>query len=77
MHKLFSHSFVKILPYPNYKYSIKEIVCQAMPDIVTTDYENLWATFFAYGKDYIGWAMALVFVLVLAIMIYEWFRFKP
>jgi hypothetical protein len=48
-----------------------------MPDIVTTDYENLWATFFAYGKDYIGWAMALVFVLVLAIMVYEWFRFKP
>ena len=45
--------------------------------MVTTDYENLWTTLWFYAHDYIGWCMALVFVLVLAIMIYEWLRFKP
>ena len=45
--------------------------------MVTTDYENLWATLWTYGHDFIGWIMALAFVLVLAIMVYEWFRFRP
>ena len=56
---------------------LREAYPKISQEKMTTDYENLWATFFAYGKDYIGWAMALVFVLVLAIMVYEWFRFKP
>ena len=24
---------------------------------MTTDYENLWATLWSYGHDYIGWIM--------------------
>ena len=45
--------------------------------MVETNYENLFTVVWLYGADYIGWLMALVFVLVIAIMIYEWFRFKP
>ena len=45
--------------------------------MITTDYENLFSVVWLYGKDWIGWTMALVFVLVIATMVYEWFRFKP
>jgi len=48
-----------------------------MLTIVTTDYENLFATVWKFGHDWIAWTISLVFVLVLGIMFYEWFRFRP
>lgn len=42
--------------------------------MITTPYENLFSTIWYYTHGYIILIMTLVLVMVIAIMMYEWFR---
>ena len=42
-----------------------------------TDFSNIFTTIWIFGGDYIFWIMSLVMFLTFAIIVYEWFKFKP